>query len=224
MIPVRIALGQRECSLGEVDLPLALDRFVPGRADWEVEIGFGKGAYLIRRAAADEGAGFLGIEIVSKYYRLARDRARRRGLGNLMLMRGEALYLISAVLPAGFARAVHVYHPDPWPKSRHSRRRLFDVDSIDLVAGLLKAGGRLYFATDHLTYGEQVAEVLGSHPGLALRVVPGAWPDGPRTNYEAKFVAAGQPILRYEAERLEPGTLFHPDGVAGVTAATSRRE
>ena len=224
MVPVRIALGERESSLGEIDLPLALDRLVPGREAWEVEIGFGKGAYLLRRAAADAPCGFLGIEIVSKYYRLARDRARRRGLGNLVLMRGEALYLTSAVLPAGFARAVHVYHPDPWPKSRHSKRRLFDVDSIDLVAGLLAAGGRLYFATDHLRYGEQVAEVLGSHPGLALRVLPGDWPDGPRTNYEAKFVAAGKPIVRFEAERLESGALLHPVGAAGVTAATGGRD
>ncbi len=225
MIPVRIARGEREWPLSEIDLPLDLDRLVPGREAWEVELGVGKGAYLLRRAAEEvESVGLLGIEIVSKYYRLVRDRARKRGLTNVLLMRGEALYLISAVLPAGFAAAVHVYHPDPWPKSRHSKRRLFDVDSIDLVTGLLVAGGRLYFATDHPHYGEQVAEVLDSHPGLELRALPGPWPDGPRTNYEAKFVAAGKPILRYEAVRLAPGSLVHPAGVSGVVAATSPRD
>ncbi len=225
MIPVRIALGEREWSLSELTLPLELDRLVPGRSAWEVELGFGKGAYLLRRAGEEsESSGFLGIEIVSKYYRLARDRARRRGLRNLLLMRGEALYLISAVLPAGFARAVHVYHPDPWPKSRHAKRRLFDVDSIDLLIGLLGPGGRLFFATDHGAYGERVAEVLDSHSGLELVAVGQPWPDGPRTNYEAKFVAAGKPIVRLEAARRPAGALLHPDGVRGVVAAPAPRE
>lgn len=225
MIPVRIAVGERECPLSELPLPLDLDRLIPARDSWEVELGFGKGSYLLRRAAEEvEHGGFLGIEIVSKYYRLARDRARRRGLGNVILMRGEALYLISALLPTEFARAVHVYHPDPWPKSRHNKRRLFDVESIDLLIGLVAPGGRLYFATDHVEYGERVAEVLGSHPGLELRRLAGPWPDGSRTNYEAKFVAAGMPILRFEALRLPEGPLLHPAGIEEVVAATCPRD
>ncbi len=224
MIPVRIAVGERELSLSELELPLELERLVPGREGWEVELGVGKGAYLLRCAASAGDAGFLGIEIVSKYYRLVRDRARKRGHHNVILMRGEALYLIATVLPAGFARAVHVYHPDPWPKSRHNKRRLFDVESIDLVVGLLEPGGTLYFATDHTEYGERVTEVLESHPGVELRRLDAPWPDGPRTNYEAKFVAAGQPILRLEAVRRVGGPLFHPAGERVVVAATSARE
>lgn len=224
MIPVRVAVAEVERQLAELPQPLDLDALVPGRTGWEVELGFGKGAYLLRRAAEEPTAGFLGIEIVSKYYRLARDRAFRRSLPNVVLMRGEALYLISVVLPAGFARAVHVYHPDPWPKSRHNKRRLFDVESIDLLIGLIAPGGTLFFGTDHLEYGERVAEVLGTHPGLEMHEVAGSWPDGPRTNYEAKFVSEGRPIVRYQAVRLPDGPLFHPAGVHPVVAATSPRE
>ncbi len=225
MIPVRIAVAEHEWSLSELELPLDLDRLVPGRSAWEVELGFGKGAYLLRRAADEPAStGLLGIEIVSKYYRLARDRARKRGLRNLVLIRGEALYLISAVLPAGFARALHIYHPDPWPKSRHSKRRLFDVESVDLLVGLLAPAGRLYFATDHVEYGRQVAAVLESHTGLEVDELGAPWPDGPRTNYEAKFVAAGMPILRLEARRRPAGPLLHPAGVGVIVAATSPRE
>ena len=224
MIPVRVSAREEECALSALTVPLSLGDLVPERVAWEVELGFGKGAYLLRRAAeSSDRCGFLGVELVSKYYRLVRDRARRRGLANVLLMRGEALYLISAALPSGFARAVHIYHPDPWPKSRHNKRRLFDAESIDLLLGLLAPGGRLYFGTDHAEYGEVVADVLATHSGLEVERLA-AWPDGPRTNYEAKFVAQGQPILRLEVRRLPDGPLLHPAGVAGVVAATSGRE
>ncbi len=143
---------------------------MPGEgAEWEVEIGFGKGRYLLRRSRGGPGRRFLGIELAGEYHGIFVDRARRRRLSNWVALRGEALYLLSAVLPAGFASAVHVYFPDPWPKSRHHKRRLFDPESVDLVLGLLRPGGRLLFATDFLEYGELVLEILQGYPGLAHR-------------------------------------------------------
>ncbi len=136
--------------------------------DWEVEIGFGKGRYLLDRARADPECGFLGIEVASKYYRRVRDRGKRDHLGNLILVRGEARYLLAAVLPAAFARSVHVYFPDPWPKSRHQGRRLLDPESLDLVLRLLKPHGVLSFATDYIEYGELVSELLRLHPALEV--------------------------------------------------------
>ena len=224
MIPVRIAVADRELGLSEVSLPLDLATLVPGRRRWMVEIGVGKGAYLLRSAAAErDETAWLGIEIVSKYYRLVARRARRRGLDNVVLMRGEALYLASAVLPRAFASSLHVYHPDPWPKARHNKRRLFDRESVDLLLGLLEPGGEVCFATDHAVYGEVVRDVLTSHPGLEVGRVEEGWPDGPRTHYEARFDAAGAPILRLRA-RLRAPDVMHPDGWRGVVAATRRRQ
>jgi len=115
----------RELSLPRLTEANPLD-LVPGAGEWEVEIGFGKGRFLLDQAAARPERRFLGIEVASKYYRLCRQRAERRGLDNVLVVRGEALYLLSAVFPARFAAALHVYFPDPWPKSRHHKRRLFD--------------------------------------------------------------------------------------------------
>lgn len=170
-----------------------------GAAGWQVEIGFGKGRYLLRRAAEDPAGRFLGIEIASEYFRLVARRVARRGLNNVVLLDGEAQYLATAVLPRGFAGAVHIYFPDPWPKQRHRRRRLFSPDSVDLVLGLLAPGGRLYFATDFLAYGEEVRSLLASHPGVEVAVRNAPWADGARTNYEAKYIVEGRPILRLEA-------------------------
>lgn len=153
--------------------------------------------------------------MVSKYFRLAARRAASRRLSNVVLLRGEALYLIATLLPPGMARTVHVYFPDPWPKSRHHRRRLLDPRTVDLVLALLDPPrGRLFFATDHLEYGEAVAETLALHPAVAMERVDGAWPEGPRTNYEAKFEREGRPIIRLAA-RLRGGgraSFLHPAG------------
>lgn len=191
------------------------------RADWEVELGFGKGRFLLASAAAAPGRPFLGVEMVSKYFRLAARRAGARGLGNLVLLRGEALYLISTLLSEGMARTVHIYFPDPWPKSRHHRRRLLDPRTVDLVLSLLEpSSGRLFFATDHLEYGEAVVETLEMHPAVEVERLRSGWPEGPRTNYEAKFKAEGRPIVRLAAG-LRPGaaSLLHPGGRAAILVA-----
>ena len=191
------------------------------RSDWEVELGFGKGRFLLASASAAPGRPFLGVEIVSKYFRLAARRAGARGLDNLVLLRGEALYLIATLLPAAMARTVHIYFPDPWPKSRHHRRRLLDPRTVDLVLSLLEpTSGRLCFATDHVEYGEAVVETLEAHPAVEVEHQPCGWPEGPRTNYEAKFEAEGRLIVRLVAGlRPDASGLLHPDGRDAILVA-----
>jgi tRNA (guanine-N7-)-methyltransferase len=218
---VVFAVAGRLWRLADLPAPFArraLDSLLPGGGPWQVELGFGKGRFLLRRAGETPGERFLGVELAAEYFRLAARRAARRGLGNLALAHGDALFLLAAVLPRGFARAVHVYFPDPWPKTRHHKRRLFDPETVDLVLGLLAPGGRLYFATDFLEYGERVSEILAGYPGLEQRRLP-AWPEGPRTNYEAKYVEQGRPILRLEAVAARAALVLHPDGEQGVVSA-----
>jgi tRNA (guanine-N7-)-methyltransferase len=185
---------------------------------WEVEIGFGKGRYLLRRAALEPEARFLGIEIAGEYFRLVARRVARRRLANTVLLEGEAQYLAAAVLPRAFARKVHIYFPDPWPKLRHHRRRLFAPDSLDLVLGLLEPGGTLCFATDFLAYGEEVRALLASHPAAEVQLHDGPWPDGARTNYEAKYLVEGRPILRLEV-KLSGAAAPHPAGLRDLLVA-----
>jgi tRNA (guanine-N7-)-methyltransferase len=218
-LPALFALDQGETPLRGIRLPFDLDALVPGSGAWEVELGFGKGRFLVERAGRHPERRFLGIEIASKYYRLTARRARRRGLGNVLVVRGEALYLLATVFPPAFAAAVHVYFPDPWPKSRHHKRRLFDPETVDLVVGLLAPGGELSFATDHPEYGELVAGILAGVPGLAVERLPGPWPEGARTNYEAKFMAEGREVLRLRAKLDDRPADLHPGGRCGILVA-----
>jgi len=199
-----------------------LEALLPGDGPWELEIGFGKGRFLLGRAAAAPERRWLGIELAREYFRLAARRLARRRLGNAALLRGEALALLATALPPAFASALHVYFPDPWPKSRHQRRRLFAPGSIDLLFAALAPGGELFFATDHADYGEEVRRLLESFPGARVELLPGLWPDGPRTNYEAKYVAEGRAIVRLVARHSAP-VAPHPAGLRTLTVAFDDR-
>ena len=225
--PATIATADGDRTLATVAAPLPLAELVPSgpaspEAPWEVEIGFGKGRYLLRRSREDAGRRFLGLEVAGEYHGIFVDRARRHGLANWLAIRGDALYLACAVLPAGFASALHVYFPDPWPKIRHHKRRLFDPETVDLVFRLLRRGGRFSFATDFLDYGETVAEILSSYPALRFTRRDRPWDEGPRTNYEAKYEREGRPILRLEGVLEVDGAdaPLHARGKRAVLAAT----
>ena len=219
MRSVTIACRGRHFGLAGTDLPLALDQLIPSGGPWEVEIGFGRGRFLLDRAAHQPHRRYLGIEMAARYFRLVDKRTCGRGLDNVVLVLGEALYVLSTVLPRRFAAALHVYFPDPWPKDRHHKRRLFDHDTLDCLLAILEPGGQLFFATDFLDYGQWVSELLGSHPALEVRRLD-AWPEGPRTNYEVKYEAEGRPIVRLAVRRLpSAASLLHPGGLEELTVA-----
>jgi tRNA (guanine-N7-)-methyltransferase len=216
--PLRVWAEGRE--LGSRELESTIGRLRRGRL--EIEIGFGKGRYLLSRAAAEPDATFVGIESAAVYWAATTRRAQRRGLGNLITLCGDALYLLSARLERESADVVHVYFPDPWPKTRHHRRRLLDPSTVDLVVGALAPGGSLYFATDHAEYGAAVREALERYPAVAVERREGPWPDGARTHYETKYEIEGRPILRLVVTRLAPAraALLHPDGAVSVAAGS----
>ncbi len=197
--PARIARDGEHGWLTEQLGETILQEVSSSIGEWEVELGFGKGRYLLQRAATDPQQRLMGIELVSQYFRLVSERAHRRGLDQLVLLQGEALFLLATWLPARFAHTIHIYFPDPWPKAKHHRRRLFDEETVDLLLRALTPDGKIVFATDHQLYGARVLEVLQGHPGVELEMIDSVWPDGARTNYEEKYIVEGRKILRFNA-------------------------
>jgi tRNA (guanine-N7-)-methyltransferase len=220
--PVRMWTAGRELGAREIGATLGHAR---ERGRVELEIGFGKGRYLLARAGADPATTFVGIEAASFYWTQTSKRAERLGLANVITLCGDALYLLASCIARESADAAHVYFPDPWPKTRHQRRRLLDPTTVDLVIGVLAPGGELSFATDHAEYGAAVLETLESYPAVDVTRVDGPWPDGARTHYETKYAIQGRPILRLVVTRLAPSgaSLLHPDGETAVAAGTLDR-
>jgi tRNA (guanine-N7-)-methyltransferase len=132
---------------------------------------------------------------------VALERCDKRGLENVRFIRADAREFVEFFLPANSVQAFHLYFPDPWPKKRHHKRRLFDDAFLREVTRTLRVGGVLRLATDHDDYFETMVEVLDRAPGLAeVEIV---W-DGVRTNYEDKFLAKGKQINRRVMEKSLP--------------------
>ena len=159
----------------------------------QVEIGIGKGRFLIESSQRFPAVNFLGIERASKYLRIARDRSLKRELGNVRFVRTDAKEFVEFFVPASSIAAYHIYFPDPWPKKRHHKRRLFDPPFVAELERTLAEDGKLWLATDHREYFEVILAATEASKDLAQ--VQAQWPEI-ATNYEAKYLALGKPIHR----------------------------
>jgi tRNA (guanine-N7-)-methyltransferase len=175
----------------------------------EVEVGFGKGLFLLNAVRARPGVNFLGVEIERKYQLFAANRLARHGLTNVRLACADARPLLRAWVPAASVQAVHVYFPDPWWKKRHHKRRVFTDDFAQQCARVLRPGGVLSVATDVEDYAAMVREVVAVQ--TPLRELPPPEPSAAAhdldylTNFERKFRKQGKPIWRMRYAK--------PDGV-----------
>jgi tRNA (guanine-N7-)-methyltransferase len=133
----------------------------------ELEIGTGKAAFLLRRARAVPEHNFLGIEWANQFYRYAVDRFERWRVPNVKMLRADASVFVRRVCPRGSLTALHIFHPDPWPKKRHHKRRLFQPAFVDAACECLKPGGRLAIQTDHAEYFEWIMALLANERRLA---------------------------------------------------------
>jgi len=137
-----------------------LDGVIDPARPVELDVGCGKGRFLLARARAFPATQFIGLERESA--RLARIdlTARREGLENVHLLRADAIAALTLHLPANLADAIYFFFPDPWPKRRHHRRRLFTPLFLDAVRRVLKPGGCFHLATDQADYFEMMQESL----------------------------------------------------------------
>jgi tRNA (guanine-N7-)-methyltransferase len=127
-----------------------------------LEIGFGSGEHLAVRADMLPDHGFIGCEPFVNGVATALGHVRDRHLANVRIHGNDALDVLRR-LPDGTLSFVYLLHPDPWPKSRHAKRRMINDGPLDLIAAKLKPGGELRVATDHPVYLEWTLVVMQRH-------------------------------------------------------------
>ncbi|MEM9166407.1 MAG: tRNA (guanosine(46)-N7)-methyltransferase TrmB [Planctomycetota bacterium] len=120
----------------------------PGRP-FEIEIGSGKGTFLVQQAQRSPGTDYLGIEWAGEFCNYAADRVRRTGLTNVRMLRTDATELIRWRVPSGIVGVVHLYFSDPWPKTRHHKKRVVQDRFLAETWRILKPSGELRVVTDH---------------------------------------------------------------------------
>ena len=165
----------------------------------EVEIGCGNGHFLAAYAQERRDTLLVGVDIKKKRCLKARQKAERRGLDNIQVLHTSAESFL-ARLPPDSIDAFHIYFPDPWPKARHRKRRLFTMESLRELHSRLKEGGRLYFGTDFFDYYLQAKVLVALHEGFRLREEPG--PQAALSSaFGQKFVDVGKSIYLFTAVR-----------------------
>lgn len=184
--------------------PPAIDRPV------ELEIGSGKGTFLIQHAKLHPEVDYLGLEWAKAFWRYAADRARRHGLDNVRLVRCDADMFVRHYVPDATFRQVHIYFPDPWPKKRHHKRRLIQaaflrelhrvlIPAAPGAAGVLGETACLRIATDHADYFQWMQDHAAEVQDLFDRepfVSPESAGEGELvgTNFERKYRLEGRPF------------------------------
>lgn len=139
-----------------VDLDKVFDR--PGPV--EIDLGCGKGRFLLARASSNPDINFLGIDRMLRRIRKIDNKARRRRLANIRLMRIEGYYAVSYLIPADRIQTYYILFPDPWPKKKHREHRLFNPRFVDSLHRTLKPQGVVHIATDHLPYFDEIAAIM----------------------------------------------------------------
>lgn len=189
-----------DCRVGEEVLDLAAifgnDRPV------EVDLGCGKGLFLVQEAAARPSINFIGVDRMNRKVERAYRRAGERWLENVRLFRCDVFDFVHRLLPLKSIAVFHVYFPDPWPKRRHHRRRFFTITLIKALAAALTPEGKVWMATDHGSYFDEVVNRFEGS-GLFQRLAEDKPPNIGVTDFEVEFRENGVPIFRAGFEKRE---------------------
>ncbi len=161
-------------------------------APLEVELGAGRGDFIIDYATAHPERNFLAVELAASVARVLAIRVGQRGLDNLRVARMDARTLVNLMLPVRSISACHIYFPDPWPALSQRKRRLFSAGFVERLKDDLVDDGILYIATDVEPYACDIFAMLGAAGfGRAKAEVPGAQASG----FARKYLAEGRRVF-----------------------------
>jgi len=141
-------------------VPLDLDELFGRHAPVVLEIGFGNGDSLVSQAAANADLDYIGIEVHEPGIGHCMLHADSASLSNLRIISNDAIDVLQNQLADQSLTRVNLFFPDPWPKKKHHKRRIIQLDFLELIAGKLKPGGALHIATDWANYAEHIDETI----------------------------------------------------------------
>jgi tRNA (guanine-N7-)-methyltransferase len=194
-----------------------------------VEIGFGRGEFLLALASESPKVAFVGIEVSFKRTLKMARKVARAGLRNVRLIEARAEVAFGEVFTPASLGAVWLNFSDPWPKFRHAHRRVIQPDFVSGVTKCLVEAGRFYIATDDVPYAHQIDDVLRREPELNNEYAP--WPflsevgRRHRTGYEQQWREVGRPMHFYAYSKSEAIRTEAPrrDGTLGADAGPPSR-
>jgi tRNA (guanine-N7-)-methyltransferase len=174
----------------------------------ELEIGPGRGGFILERLAADPDVCIVGLEIRLKWASLVDERVRSSGHGARGRVFAEDIRAALPRFSPGTLARVFIHFPDPWWKKRHAKRRLAQVDVMEQLARALAAGGELFVQTDVWDTARAYRDAIEALPAFAPHGdVEGSPllaenPYGARSPRERRVMADGMPVTRLRYRRV----------------------
>jgi tRNA (guanine-N7-)-methyltransferase len=205
--------AQVDAKLPEVEITLdgALDPkdLFPDADRIVIEIGYGGGEHLARKAGEEPRTGFVGCEVFTGGIGKMVQAIEAQGLTNVRLFTDDALKLLMA-LPDASIDAVYLLYPDPWPKSRHHKRRFVSPTTLNELARVIRPGGTFFFASDIEDYANWTLAHIVREPRFDFQPeAPGSWhtpyPGWQPTRYEQKARREGRMVSFYFSFTRRPG-------------------
>lgn len=193
--------------LADLEKPFSFEQLFGNSHPVELEIGAGRGDFLKNYCEEHPDINLVAVERKLNYLKRGITKANLKGLTNVRFLNLEVRHFLEDYVPAQSLQAVHIYHPDPWPKKRHLKRRLIQPDFIKLLAEKIVRDGGLHLRTDHANYFEQMLEVMDQQSFFRQVPVP-ANLSRHKTGFEMRFTEQGLPI-HYASYVLE-----NPPGLA----------
>jgi tRNA (guanine-N7-)-methyltransferase len=175
--------------------------YFDGVTDVWLEVGYGGGEHLLWQAQNNPSVGMIGAEPYISGTAKLLSKLDQQPVSNIRLYEDDARDIVAALPDASIGRFFLLF-PDPWPKTRHHKRRFLQMDLLDQLARVLKPGAELRFASDDAGYLAYALERLMAHPGFVWTARgPSDWktrPEGwPPTRYEAKELHGPPAFLRF---------------------------
>jgi tRNA (guanine-N7-)-methyltransferase len=175
--------------------PLDTGAWFGRRSPVVLEIGCGSGISTLAMATEEPGVDVIAVEVYRRGLAQLLSAIDRAGVANIRLIHGNAIDVLSHLIPPGSLTGVRVFFPDPWPKARHHKRRFLQTGTVGLIADRLLPGGVLHAATDHPGYAEHIGDVGDAEPRLR-RADPG----------ERLPISVARPTTKYETKAQEAGS------------------
>ncbi|MGE3320458.1 MAG: tRNA (guanosine(46)-N7)-methyltransferase TrmB [Candidatus Berkiella sp.] len=159
-----------------------------------LEIGFGMGATLAKLASENPHADFIGVEVHPPGVGRMLARAKALELTNLKLFAVDAIDVLHRAIKDASLDRVLLLFPDPWPKTKHHKRRIVQPDFVELIASKLKVGGFFHLATDWQPYAEHMMAVLTANERFTNTFGEGLYAPAGFERHTTKFEKRGEKL------------------------------
>jgi tRNA (guanine-N7-)-methyltransferase len=175
---------------------LNLDQVFSRTTTRVLEIGFGMGEATADIALQNTGTDYIVVDVHSPGVGSLLRKIEALSLKNVRIVQHDAVAVLRHMIPQQSLDGVHIFFPDPWPKTRHHKRRLIQTDFVTLLCEKLKSNGTIHIATDWQDYARHIKTVCANEPSL-IDTTQSLSTSRPNTKFEQRGLKLGHEIYEW---------------------------